>query len=118
MDDSIIPDFSTKAVHFKMMKVSSTAFRDHEQIPSQYTCDGKDINPPLDIDDIPMEAKSLALIMDDPDAPGGTWVHWVVWNIPITRHIRENEKPDEEGLNDSEDHQYGGPCPPSGQDSG
>lgn len=114
MDDSIIPDFSTKAVYFKSLKVSSTAFQDHETIPSKYTCDGKDINPPLDIDDIPMEAKSLALIMDDPDAPRGTWVHWIVWNIPITHHIRENEKPGDEGLNDSDDNQYGGPCPPSG----
>ncbi|MGB3079439.1 MAG: YbhB/YbcL family Raf kinase inhibitor-like protein [Saprospiraceae bacterium] len=114
MHDSIIPNFSAKAVHFKALKISSTAFQNNEPIPQEYTCDGKDINPPLDIDDIPMEAKSLALIMDDPDAPGGTWVHWVVWNIPITHHIRENEKPGEEGLNNSDDHQYGGPCPPSG----
>jgi Raf kinase inhibitor-like YbhB/YbcL family protein len=72
------------------------------------------VNPPLEVEHIPEEAKTLVLIVDDPDAPNGTWVHWIVWNIPITHHIRENEIHGIEGWNDFERHHYGGPCPPSG----
>ena len=113
MNHHTIPDLAAKT-HYKVLRITSNAFQHNEMIPSKYTCDGKDINPPVDIADIPMEAKCLALIVDDPDAPRGTWVHWVVWNIPITNHIRENEQPGEEGLNDSGKQGYGGPCPPSG----
>lgn len=104
----------TRAVDYKQLKVSSTAFQNEGMIPLKYTCDGTNINPPLDVEHIPEEAKCLALIVDDPDAPVGTWVHWVVWNIPVTHHIKENEIYGIEGLNDFQQHHYGGPCPPSG----
>ncbi len=68
----------------------------------------------MNIGDIPEKAISLVLIVDDPDAPGKTWVHWLVWNIPITHHIKENSIPGEQGWNDFKKISYGGPCPPSG----
>ena len=97
--------------------LSSTAFQNNGSIPSKYTCDGSDINPPLVIENVPAGAKSLALIVDDPDAPMGTWVHWLVWNIsPHTTGIKENDVPKGalSGLNDFKKQSYGGPCPPSG----
>lgn len=103
-----------KAVDYKQMDISSTAFKNGEMIPAKYTCDGINVNPPLDIKDIPEETKCLVLIADDPDAPVGTWVHWIVWNIPVTHHIKENTVHGVEGLNDFQQHRYGGPCPPSG----
>lgn len=99
---------------FKPLHISSTAFEANQPIPEKYTCEGNDMNPPIDIDGIPEKAHSLALIVDDPDAPGKTWVHWVVWNIPITHHIKENSIPGEQGLNDFKRITWGGPCPPSG----
>jgi Raf kinase inhibitor-like YbhB/YbcL family protein len=107
----------TEAADMSTMRISSPAFKHHEMIPSKFTCDGADMNPALVIENVPAEARSLALIMDDPDAPRGTWVHWVVWNInPKTREIRENAVPDggKQGMNDFRKHDYGGPCPPSG----
>jgi Raf kinase inhibitor-like YbhB/YbcL family protein len=101
----------------KGLQIVSPAFRLNELIPKKYTCDGKDVNPPLLIESIPSGAKSLALIVDDPDAPVGTWVHWVVWNIsPGTREIKEDSVPKgaEQGVNDFRKNDYGGPCPPSG----
>jgi len=86
-------------------------------IPQKFTCDGDDINPALAFEGIPSGAKSLALIMDDPDAPRGIWVHWVVWNIaPETAEIRENSIPagGKQGMNDFRKRDWGGPCPPSG----
>ncbi|MGB5008474.1 MAG: YbhB/YbcL family Raf kinase inhibitor-like protein, partial [Ferruginibacter sp.] len=71
---------ATRAVDYRQLKISSTAFQHEGMIPVQYTCDGKNINPPLDIEHIPEAAKCLVLIVDDPDAPAGDWVHWVVWN--------------------------------------
>ncbi len=97
--------------------ISSPAFEHNGMIPSRYTCDGSDVNPPLHIASIPAGAKSLALIVDDPDAPMGIWVHWVVWNMePATLEIKENTVPPGamEGMNDFRKHSYGGPCPPSG----
>ena len=96
------------------LKVSSTAFVEGGFIPARYTCDGDNINPPLDIEGVPAGTQSLALIVDDPDAPMGTWVHWVTWNIPVARHIAENHIPGEEGVNDFRKQHYGGPCPPGG----
>jgi len=114
MSDSTLNKEATRAVDFKQLKVSSPAFQNKGMIPLKYSCDGINISPPLDIEHIPKEAKCLALIVDDPDAPVGTWVHWVVWNIPITHHIKENEVHGTEGINDFQQHHYGGPCPPSG----
>ena len=99
------------------LKLSSPAFKHNQMIPTKHTCDGADVNPSLLIENPPSEAKSLALILDDPDAPAGTWVHWVLWNIdPKTTEIREDSVPSgaEQGTNDFRKHDYGGPCPPSG----
>jgi Raf kinase inhibitor-like YbhB/YbcL family protein len=101
------------------MEIKSRAFNNEENIPTRYTCDGEDINPPLDISDIPEEAETVALIMDDPDAPNGTWVHWVLWNIPIINSglsIDEGVEPADAvyGTNDFDKLEYGGPCPPFG----
>ena len=99
------------------INLSSTAFKQNGPIPAKYTCDGADVNPPLIIEKVPPAAKSLALIVDDPDAPSGAWVHWVVWNIPPdTREIKEHTVPPgaSEGMNDFRKRSYGGPCPPSG----
>jgi Raf kinase inhibitor-like YbhB/YbcL family protein len=105
---------SNLTTEYKPLTITSSAFREGEKIPTQYTCDGRDISPPLDIEGIPEKAHSLVLIVDDPDAPGKTWVHWTVWNIPITRHIKENSVPGQQGWNDFKKNSYGGPCPPSG----
>ena len=96
------------------LAVSSPVFADNHLIPPQYTCDGVNINPALDIGGIPKEAQSLAIIVDDPDAPGGKWVHWLAWNIPVLRHIKEARPMEAEGLNDFHVHAYKGPCPSFG----
>jgi Raf kinase inhibitor-like YbhB/YbcL family protein len=114
MSDLAIHTNATRAVDYRHLKVSSTAFKNEEMIPSKYTCDGNNVNPPLDIEHIPEEAKCLVLIVDDPDASAGTWVHWVVWNIPVTHRIKENEAHGTQGINDFQQNHYGGPCPPSG----
>lgn len=106
----------------KTMKITSSAFSEGGGIPSKYTCDGQDISPPLEWKDAPGDTKSFALISDDPDAPGGTWVHWVAFNIPPTAaKLEESIKQDREfangmkqGSNDWPKIGYGGPCPPSG----
>lgn len=97
--------------------LSSPAFTDGAAIPPRYSGDGEDVSPPLHIADPPPDTRSLALIMDDPDAPGGTWVHWVVWNIPPdTGVIEEGALPPgaQEGINSWGREGYGGPAPPSG----
>ena len=96
------------------MKLNSPAFENNQLIPSKFTCEGDDINPALIIDGIPEGTKSLALIVDDPDAPIGTWVHWVVFDIPIISKIEENSIPGKEGVNSAGRRNYHGPCPPSG----
>ncbi|OGW84091.1 MAG: hypothetical protein A2987_05470 [Omnitrophica bacterium RIFCSPLOWO2_01_FULL_45_10] len=112
------------------MKLTSPAFRNGEAIPIQYTCDGKDVSPPLVWEDIPKGAQSLALIVDDPDAPGRTWVHWIFYNlsssvikledgagrkgVPVYTHSITGVKA-MQGKNDFGDFGYGGPCPPSGR---
>ncbi len=99
------------------MKIISPAFENKQMIPPKYTCDGENINPPLQISSIPANTQSLALIIDDPDAPNGDWIHWLVWNInPKTQSIAENEIPKgaAQGINDFNKQNYGGPCPPSG----
>ena len=98
------------------MKITSSAFHEGGNIPSKFTCDGSDISPPLQISGIPSAAKSLVLIADDPDAPGGLFTHWVVWNIPPqTSSIAEGSAPKGvQGANDFGKSGYRGPCPPPG----
>ncbi|QEC65800.1 YbhB/YbcL family Raf kinase inhibitor-like protein [Panacibacter ginsenosidivorans] len=114
MSDFTLHNEATRAVDFKPLKVNSTAFNNDGMIPVAFTCDGSNISPPLDIDHIPEEAKCLVLIVDDPDASVGTWVHWIVWNIPVTHHIKENQVHGIKGMNDFQQYDYSGPCPPSG----
>lgn len=98
----------------KNLIVSSSAFQHEGTIPSRYTCEGDNTNPPLQIDQIPEGTKSLAIIMEDPDAPKGTFDHWLVWNIPPQGMIKENSNPGISGTNSAEKTGYHGPCPPSG----
>jgi len=98
----------------KELRITSPVFENNGVIPKKYTCDGDDVNPPLNIEGIIKGTRSLVLIVDDPDAPMGTWDHWIVWNILPTEKIEENSVPGTEGLNDSRRHSYAGPCPPSG----
>lgn len=107
-----------KEVKMSQMKLTSSAFSHSGRIPATYSCDGSDTSPPLAIEGVPREAKSLALIMDDPDAPAGTWVHWVLWNMePTTSKIAQGTVPHgaQQGVNSWQRKSYGGPCPPSGQ---
>jgi hypothetical protein len=99
------------------MQLTSTAFTHSASIPSKYTCDGENVNPPLAVSGVPAGAQSLVLIVDDPDAPRGDWVHWTIWNIaPTTSDIAEHSVPRRavEGTTDFGNTGYGGPCPPSG----
>ncbi len=97
------------------LTIRSSAFEAGKLIPKKYTCDGQDINPPLTIEGTPKEAKTLVLAVDDPDAPSGTFDHWIVWNIPSsTGKIAEDSVPGKEGLNSARQRGYMGPCPPSG----
>jgi len=96
-------------------KISSFAFKNGGEIPKKYTCDGANINPPLQFENVPAKTKSLALVFDDIDAPRGTYVHWILWNIdPKIKEIRENSVPEGavQGMNDFKKQNYGGPCPP------
>ena len=104
------------------IRVASSAFDNEGMIPAKYTCDGEDVSPPLSWEGIPEGTKSIALVSDDPDAPMGTWVHWVMYNIPAAgRELPENVPSDEvlengarQGITDFRKIGYGGPCPPSG----
>lgn len=104
------------------IKVRSAAFQEGGLIPKQYTCDGANISPPLAWEGTPEKAKTLALVADDPDAPAKTWVHWVVFNLPVTtKGLPENVPLREsvagggvQGTNDFPKVGYGGPCPPNG----
>jgi Raf kinase inhibitor-like YbhB/YbcL family protein len=104
------------------LNIMSSAFGEGDLIPRQYTCDGRDVSPPITWTGAPAGTKSLALIADDPDAPAGTWVHWVVYNLPAgVAELHEAIPPDRElkgggrqGKNDFRKIGYGGPCPPSG----
>jgi len=98
------------------MKITSSAFQEGASIPSKFSCDGANTSPPLQIAEVPSGAKSLALIVDDPDAPSGLFTHWAVWNIsPQTNTIAEGSAPKGiHGTNDFGKSSYGGPCPPSG----
>ena len=98
------------------MKITSSAFQQGGNIPSKFSCDGANTSPPLQISDVPSGAKSLVLVVDDPDAPSGLFTHWAIWNIsPQTSTIAEGSTPKGvQGTNDFGRSGYGGPCPPSG----
>jgi len=104
------------------IKITSSAFTEGGLLPAKYTCDGTDVSPPLQWDAVPQGTKSIALICDDPDAPMGTWVHWVLFNLPAeAKELTENIPPEKtlangarQGTNDFRKIGYGGPCPPSG----
>lgn len=102
------------AIHIASLNVSSPAFKDKASIPEKYTCQGQNVNPPLVVTDIPKGTQSLALIIEDPDAPGATFDHWVLWNIAPAGLIEENSAPGVEGSNSTGKNSYTGPCPPSG----
>lgn len=105
-----------RSIILSHMLISSPAFENNSTIPALYTCDGENINPPLVFSVVPQNAKSLVLIVDDPDAPGGTWDHWIVFNIPPTvKEIQEHSVPQGiESVTSWGKPGYGGPCPPSG----
>jgi len=96
------------------MQLTSPEFKHNGFIPAKFTCEGEDVNPALMINGVPEGTKSLALIMDDPDAPIGTWVHWVVFDMPVIPKIDENSVPGKLGITNSGKNNYHGPCPPSG----
>jgi Raf kinase inhibitor-like YbhB/YbcL family protein len=104
------------------LAIESPAFPEGGTIPRLYTCDGRDVSPPLSWTGVPAGAKSLALVCDDPDAPRGVWVHWVIFNLPPSANgLPEAVPPRKEvigggvqGMNDFRKIGYGGPCPPSG----
>ncbi len=102
--------------------VKSAAFPEGGTIPKQYTCDGADVSPPLSWTGTPAATKALALVADDPDAPVGTWTHWIIWNIPPDHPLSEGVQKTEiladgsqQGKNDFRRIGYGGPCPPPGK---
>jgi Raf kinase inhibitor-like YbhB/YbcL family protein len=107
----------------RRLAITSPAFRDGEPIPVRHTCDGEDLSPPLGWTGVPVETRAFALICDDPDAPRGTWVHWVLWNLPADAvELGQGVPPRPElpsgarqGLNDGGDLGYSGPCPPPGK---
>lgn len=100
------------------LELTSTAFSQGASIPSEYTCDGADVSPPLAWSGAPEAVGSFALIMDDPDAPAGTWVHWVLYNLPAETNELPQGAPADAGLQGQNSWSrtgYGGPCPPSGE---
>jgi len=105
------------------MQLTSSAFTEGAAIPAKYTCDARNVSPPLAWSGVPAGAKSLALIVDDPDAPSGTWVHWVLYDLPVSANGLPEDLPKsqyaaggaKQGLNDFRHLGYGGPCPPHGQ---
>ena len=122
--ESLLPDKEAKSM---TILIESPAFPDGGTIPKLYTCDGKDISPPLRWSGVPEAARSLALICEDPDAPRGTWTHWVIFDIPATVKslgegvaatervtVAAGEEPALQGTNDFGKIGYGGPCPPGG----
>lgn len=105
------------------MAITSSAFNEGDTLPTQYSCNGKDISPPLSFDNVPEGTKSFVLIMDDPDAPSGTWIHWVLYNLPAdTQGLPENAPSEAvwsdgtmQGRNSWGDTKWGGACPPDGE---
>ena len=102
------------ATNDNALEVRSTVFSQNGHIPGLYTCEGKNINPPIDISNIPEGTKTLAIIVEDPDAPSGVFDHWLAWNIRPNEAIAEATNPGISGTNSFGKTGYGGPCPPSG----
>ena len=100
--------------NIQRLTISSPDFEDNGWIPDAYTCEGEGINPPIKIRSIPAEAKSLVLILEDPDAPGGTFDHWVIWDVDTKGDIASGSLPGTSGLNSKGKTGYIPPCPPSG----
>jgi len=106
-----------------LMQLTSSAFKTSTAIPKQFTCEGKNVSPPLTWTGTPTNVKSFALIADDPDAPSGTWVHWVVYDLPATTTELPEDTPKsqlipgnaKQGITDFKQVGYGGPCPPPGK---
>lgn len=94
--------------------IGSTAFGNKDHIPAKFTCDGENINPGITVEDIPAGTKSLTLIVEDSDAQGGNFVHWVLWNVRPMEMIIENTAPGVQGKNNFGKTHYMGPCPPEG----
>jgi Raf kinase inhibitor-like YbhB/YbcL family protein len=111
---NILTSFIMKTIVIGTLRVSSPAFLPNGFIPEKYSCKGQSINPPLTIKNIPAGTKTLALIVDDPDAPKGTFDHWIMWNIEPAETIKENTAPGTQGKNGRGQNAYTGPCPPSG----
>lgn len=97
------------------LKIRSAAFQNNGDIPRKYSCHGDNISPPIGINNYPPETKSFAIIVEDPDAPNGTFDHWVAWNIPVDDIIPENYQAKDQGNNGRNKLGYTGPCPPSGR---
>lgn len=105
---------ATQALASNSLIITSPAFEHNGRIPDKYTCSGEDINPAITIKNIPEATKSIVLIVDDPDAPIGTWTHWIVYNIAPGQPITEDSVPGTQVMNSFNREKYGGPCPPSG----
>lgn len=117
MEEESMPDPAAGAP--KTLTVTSTGYAHGTRIPDKYTCEGADVSPPVEIKGIPPNAKTWALIMDDPDAPRGTWTHWTVWSLPanltkLPEAANIRTLGGREGMTDSGRAQYHGPCPPPG----
>jgi Raf kinase inhibitor-like YbhB/YbcL family protein len=113
---SLVAAIAAFAAGGARIRITSSAFQEGGNVPSKFTCDGSDTSPPLQISGVPSGTKSLVLIADDPDAPGGLFTHWLVWNMsPQTSSIEQGSAPKGmHGTNDFGKSGYGAPCPPSG----
>jgi Raf kinase inhibitor-like YbhB/YbcL family protein len=111
MENTTLTKKTAADIGCRQLKVTSTAFQYEDMIPFKYSCDAANVNPPLDIEDIPQEAKSMAVILENTDTPSGTWAHWVVWNMPVMGHIKEYGMHGTEGMNDFHQQRYIGPVP-------
>jgi Raf kinase inhibitor-like YbhB/YbcL family protein len=117
------PAFAAEPGQHSAMQLTSSAFKSGEPIPAKYTCDAKDVSPPLEWSGAPAQAKSLVLLVNDPDAPVGDWVHWVLYDLPASEHSLPEDLAKgqyvlngaRQGLNDFRHLGYGGPCPPPGK---
>jgi Raf kinase inhibitor-like YbhB/YbcL family protein len=107
-------NLSSDTIRYTHLKLSTEGFTQMGIIPCKYTCDGKNVNPPISIDNLPENTRTLAIIVDDPDSVNGSFCHWVAWNLPVTDCIEEGEHRGIPGRNDFGFYRYNGPCPPVG----